>query len=987
VLAFIAFLVFFILFSVFLDHVLVLSVPFRRFLLLCVEAFCGGFAVYIILFLVFRKVSDRYVARLVEDYYPDELRESLGTAVEVMEEPEKFPYAGRYVALSALKRLEGVEAEAAVSNRAVALSGCALIAAILIFSAYALVSRKSVALSLERLFFPARELAAPTSTFITKVVPGDGEVFEGDDFEVAAEISGRAPDAAFIHYSYDEVNWKQASLGPRKEQTLAGTVRKVQGDFRYYVTAGDAQSETFSVRAIAIPVILAIEKKLTYPSYTKLEPRVEKGGDVEAVVGTEVEVRCRINNRVKAAEIIFPEIARDMRFLDEDTLASTFWVVKDDTYSIRLVDERGQENKPVSYQIAAIEDVPPAISILNLSDESAVISLDSIPATVEASDDYGLDRIALYAYKEGEDPVKNEVVCDDALFKRADFPIDPTKIGVTQGDVFYAYAEARDIRPDANVSRTPTYKFVYYPENWSRLSKDFPDPGELSELMKELSESAEAGEQDTEERPSEEGKSLTAQAEAARYPGEAGSDKEPSPSPEAPQSERDVPSDVAQATEADAAAGSEQPAGDKEILEKAHEVNQEMRRELARDESLIQKMREYLERNLTDMLEEPESDSGTSSGEAGEEEGQRASAEGGVRSEDARGEDVPGEKGEGSGAAAEESEAEHAQARASGGAGGEKSDADSGLDSVARADEGEASSDGTEDAEVDRGVPVPEKSAESGKGEGTASSAGASEAGGPASDASSEAAARAESPGASTGKSGESSAASPGETPSGAGAGREAEADAPTGVGEAAAGAEMRSGTGERSREAGSSSELRETVPFGAGGGGEGGGGYEGLSGAERRVSPEEAGETIDELERALRHLEQVDPRGKVVKEILNRKTELEEDESFLREVDMSRDELLSFARKYEEIFDEFERIAEELSDYEEAKKAEEDPYSSDVVKGRGVDEGIAPSRGIDVDEASRRAATGLESPLEERVSPEYEDLVEEYFEILSKSK
>jgi len=80
--------------AVLLDHGFVLSIPYRKFILFCIEMFLGGFAFYILFFLLFRRIRDRYIARLIENYYPEEFRESLATAVEAMERPGRGPLSG-----------------------------------------------------------------------------------------------------------------------------------------------------------------------------------------------------------------------------------------------------------------------------------------------------------------------------------------------------------------------------------------------------------------------------------------------------------------------------------------------------------------------------------------------------------------------------------------------------------------------------------------------------------------------------------------------------------------------------------------------------------------------------------------------------------------------------------------------------------------------------------------------------------------------------
>jgi len=969
--------------AVLLDHAFVLSIPYRKFILFCIEMLLGGFAFYILFFLLFRRIMDRYIARLIENYYPEEFRESLATAVEAMERPGKFPYAGHYVGLAALRRLEDVEVEEAVSVRALNIGGLALIGTIVVFFSYAVFSGKSVALSLERIFSPEKEIAAPTSTRIEKVIPGDGEVFEGDDFKIAVELSGKLPEFGLIHYTYDGVNWKKTALAGEQNFKLHGFIRRVQMGFKYYVTAGDAESDVFKVRSVAIPVILSVEKKLTYPSYTRRAPEIKKGGDVEAVVGTKVEIRCKINNPVSSAEMVFPDGSKRMRFLDENVLSGAFEIIKDGKYSIKLVDERGRQNKPVSYQIVAIEDLSPFVRIVNLPKESAVTTLDDIPAAVEAKDDYGLKRITLNYYKEGQKPVKEELFCHDKVFRRVTLPINPGRIGVTQGDVFYAYAEAADINPDSGVSRTPTYKFVYYPENWARLSKDFPNAKKLAGLLKENAEASrepDAGEQPESSETASEGQGeVAAQKEAAAS--EKGRPRQEAAEEVAGRSESKTGKGARPegADELSEKRGPTQPSQGKDGLQEAKELNERIRRELARDEGIIRKMKGYLRRNYGDRKRGKQAESRPPrSADKGAAKSAAESTASGERSAGKKpGETPAAAKSEGS----RPSEAAGASAKKEAAAEGESS-----QDMQGSAQGGEKDSGSVTEGKSAAGSSKEKKKA--------AQSEGASEASGARKQEDAAAASRggsgaAKAPGASESEAGQRSGGRS-EGPSGkkpssetaggkAGPSSESEGNKGASGGRAAAKGAKAGG--------GASGEPGEGLPVGAGGGGAGGAGYKGASGASAGRKGELSDETAELVRRALENLETLSPSGKVVEEFLRRKGELEDDESFLREVDMTRDEVISFARKYEGFLWELSKLEKELSSGEKRAGPEDAPYSAEIVKGRGVDKDVAISaeggRGTDL----QRTVEGLDAPSEEKVSPEYEDLVKKYFEILSRSK
>ena len=60
----------------------------------------------------------------------------------------------------------------------------------------------------------------------------------------------------------------------------------------YYVEADGVKSPTFTMTVVELPAVTALEMEYVYPAYTGLAPqKVEVGGDVAAIAGTEVRVK------------------------------------------------------------------------------------------------------------------------------------------------------------------------------------------------------------------------------------------------------------------------------------------------------------------------------------------------------------------------------------------------------------------------------------------------------------------------------------------------------------------------------------------------------------------------------------------------------------------------------------------------------------------------------------------------------------------------
>ena len=68
-----------------------------------------------------------------------------------------------------------------------------------------------------------------------------------------------------------------------------GMLFDVKASMTYYVEADGVKSPNYTMTVVELPAVTAIEMEYVYPAYTGLAPqKVEVGGDVAAIAGTEV---------------------------------------------------------------------------------------------------------------------------------------------------------------------------------------------------------------------------------------------------------------------------------------------------------------------------------------------------------------------------------------------------------------------------------------------------------------------------------------------------------------------------------------------------------------------------------------------------------------------------------------------------------------------------------------------------------------------------
>ena len=175
-----------------------------------------------------------------------------------------------------------------------------------------------------------------------------------------------------------------------------------------------------------------------------LAPAERDGGNVEALVGTQVEVIAETNREPRRPlELIWTgggKVALQPTAGTHEA-RGTFTVRRDDSYTIRFYDpQTDQVNQgAVHYRVNALADRPPAVEISGAAASVSVPADGSLGLGVRARDDYGLERIALCWRKAGA----TEGGDDQTRSVRA-LPRDTAVLSVTEQAVSYTHLRAHE---------------------------------------------------------------------------------------------------------------------------------------------------------------------------------------------------------------------------------------------------------------------------------------------------------------------------------------------------------------------------------------------------------------------------------------------------------------------------------------------------------------------------------------------------------------
>ncbi|MCA9085216.1 MAG: hypothetical protein KDA81_14225, partial [Planctomycetaceae bacterium] len=453
----------------------------RGLMLMVVSGTCAGIAWRFILRPWSHQVHPLFAARMLDR--KDDV--SNGTLVSLVDLRTSGGSVSEPVINSMEKRaavhLAGLNVDEMIDRRLLMRLGVLLFCLVLATCLYAVFSPKSI--DLLRAFSTA-DAAVATTTRILKVSPGHQTIHAGSTVEFTVDISGKIPENIQVLYTTRDrtsvdtpLTMEPGDADGRYHVLLSGDGdRGLRQDFTYFVIAGDAVSERYTITVDQPPTAHVEQLKCTYPDYMGLPIRHVDGGNIDVWEGTEIEVTAKSNVPLSTAVLRFSdtptfdvqaedyllnvngmELSGRLKLnLREDGTSARF-------YRIEVIDEAGRTDpSPTVYSVNVRPDRAPVIRLLDPIRDLRAAANAVIPMLVEAQDpDFLLRSVKL------EFEVNGEARTPQLLFDATregdrrewsgvwEFSLE--SLGVQEGDVIRYSVAARDNHPPlGRLSRTGT---------------------------------------------------------------------------------------------------------------------------------------------------------------------------------------------------------------------------------------------------------------------------------------------------------------------------------------------------------------------------------------------------------------------------------------------------------------------------------------------------------------------------------------------------
>ncbi len=421
----------------------------------------------------------RDIALNVEQNHPD-LEDRLVSAIEFGNRESTDPIEAHMLQRlleDTTQRVESIDFKATVDHSrtrkhagiaALVVVGCCVLA---------LLFPTELHTSLLRVLVPWEKTEPVLTTKLT-VEPGNVRILRGKSLPIHVTVTGKSAEKAVLTYgnierqetapSETETTQQQINMlqNPDDKRGFAYEIFNIDADIEYYVIANEATSERYTVEVFEMPKVTEISVAYTYPDYTGLKPVVQTGtGDIQAVVGTQAEVKLTTNKAIQTATFTLKRdvnqekldetqepAATQMAIFDGNILTTTVDVIADGTYTVELLGIDGFHNEiPIAYTIKAIPDATPEVVIKEPGRDIKTTKLGEVEIIAEATDDYGVAELKLM-YRIGSDELQEltlETSTPDAVIGSG--TTGPVQRRVAEGRYTF-YLEEFDVEPGDIIS-------------------------------------------------------------------------------------------------------------------------------------------------------------------------------------------------------------------------------------------------------------------------------------------------------------------------------------------------------------------------------------------------------------------------------------------------------------------------------------------------------------------------------------------------------
>jgi hypothetical protein len=281
---------------------------------------------------------------------------------------------------------------------------------------------------------PLTEFVSPQKFFFV-ISPGTAEVVKYSDVKIKINVEGEKPKKINLCWRNEGAKWNEEKLVKVKDQQasvesdFSFDFKELKRSFDYYAEAEGVKSEQYRINVVDKPRVIGLRLTFNYPRYTQLKTQVvdENDGNINAIVGTKVQIEAKSNKELSQANIFFSDSTKSNMKIKGATAIGEILVRKDDSYHIEVWDSLGNKNQdPIEYKITKTDDQDPTVEILEPGHDQDLSENMRVPLLIRISDDYGFSslRLSYQIVSGGEEKEEKEIKIEFANNNRTAMDVE-----------------------------------------------------------------------------------------------------------------------------------------------------------------------------------------------------------------------------------------------------------------------------------------------------------------------------------------------------------------------------------------------------------------------------------------------------------------------------------------------------------------------------------------------------------------------------------
>lgn len=357
--------------------------------------------------------TDLRIAQQLEQRFP-QLANGLSSSIEFLGQPENSPKAGsadlrRAVVARTVGEIERMDFVPCLNFAKPLCTAASAAVVCLVVALICCLDMSSSVLAARRLAMPWVDQPWPRRNSLEFTL-SPRRVAAGADFEVElVDRNGRLPRTVEIHFwsEGDEPNEIKTKEMKFSDGRMVHREENVRRSFRFRATGGDDDTmDWIPVEVIEPPQVELLEMRLHPPAYTgwPVEP---SGENIHAIEGTVVAARGRLSKPAAALELktdgpettaaVPVELSADgLTFRIRHDSEPAWTIQQSGTYWFEATDREGLRSRgDRRWNIRAVEDMPPTVSLEKPGSNTFVTSDAIVPITAFVKDDLAIHAIVL----------------------------------------------------------------------------------------------------------------------------------------------------------------------------------------------------------------------------------------------------------------------------------------------------------------------------------------------------------------------------------------------------------------------------------------------------------------------------------------------------------------------------------------------------------------------------------------------------------------